>query len=108
MTKKSFAYADVLLTQLSFILEINEANWYWFALTYNNVGLYGFDGMWNKLQSRQYCERIMPLFGVKTVEELINLIKKHPVEREYRYSNLIYTIPSIPYQFKEYAIASLK
>ena len=108
LNKKSFAYADVLLTQLSFALEINEANWYWFALTYNNVGLYGFDGMWNKLQSRRYCERIMPLFGVKTVEELIDVIKKHPVEREYRYNNLIYTIPSIPWQFKGNVIASLK
>ena len=108
LTKKSFAYADVLLTQLSFVLEVNEANCYWFALTYNNVGLYGFDGMWNKLQSREYCERIMPLFGVKTVEKIKKKKKKHPVDRDYRYSNLIYTIPSIPWQFKENVIASLK
>jgi len=74
--KKSFAYADVLLTQLSIALNISDSGWYWFALTYNNVGWNGYDGMWNKLQSREYCIKVLPLFGVDSVEKLIDLIKK--------------------------------
>lgn len=107
INKKSFAYADVLLTQLSFALNINDGGWKWFALTYNNVGWNGYDGMWNKLQSRDYCEKILPLFGVKSVEKLIEVIKLHPVSREYSYSGILSKIPSIPFQFKENSIASL-
>ena len=108
INKKTFSYADVLLTQLSFALEINDADWRWFALTYNNVGMYGFDGMWNKLQSKEYCNKILSLFGVDTVEKLIEVIKQHPVPREYCYPAMYLKIPSIPVQFKENGIAALK
>ena len=70
--------------------------------------MYGYDGMWNKLQSRQYCEKVMPLFGVTSVEQLITMIKTHSVAREYSYPGLFTRIPSIPWQFKENEIASLK
>lgn len=108
INKKTFAFADVLLTQLSFAFDINEVGFYWFAQTYNNVDIYGYDGMWNKLQSRQYCEKVMPLFGVTSVEQLITMIKTHSVTREYYYPGLFTRIPSIPWQFKENEIASLK
>ena len=108
INKKSFAYADVLLTQLSFALEIDDSGRYWFALTYNNAGMYGFDGMWNKLQSKGFCEKILPLFGVDSIEKLIDVIKKHPVPREYCHSGMYLKIPSIPIHFKENGIASLK
>jgi hypothetical protein len=108
INKKTFSYADVLITQLSFALEINEADWYWFAITYNNLGMYGFEGMWNKLQSREYCNKLLPLFGVDTVDKLIEVIKQHPVPREYCYPGMYLKIPSIPTQFKENEIASLR
>ena len=109
INKKTFAYADVLLTQISFALNVSDSNWYWFASTYNNVSMFGgYDGMWNKLQSREYCKKILPLFGVDSVERLIEIVKEHPVPREYSYSGIPSTIPSIPFQFKGNEIASLR
>ena len=67
----------------------------------NKVDMYGYDGMWNKLQSRHYCEKVMPLFGVTSVEQLITMVKTHSVSREYSYPGLFTKIPSIPWQFKK-------
>ena len=93
-------YFDELLARIRDIRSSEKVFW-------RNVDMYGYDGMWNKLQSRQYCEKVMPLFGVTSVEQLITMIMTHSVPREYSYPGLFIKIPSIPWQFKDNGIASL-
>jgi hypothetical protein len=33
--------------------------------------------MWQKLKSKSYCEKILPLFGVKNIEELKQAIERN-------------------------------
>ena len=38
------------------------------------------------MKSKQYCEKIMLLFGLSTIDELRNVISKSMQERDMRYS----------------------
>ena len=109
LTKENFVQTDIILSQLSFALQIsklvkNTRDPGWFPLSYvyskNPITL------WTKLLSKKYCQKILPLFGVKTIEELIQTIKEHPVNANYRY-NSWYSIPDIPLKFEDHDIASL-
>ena len=72
-TKRSMAEADLLLFQLGRILTVTQKReYFWFPLTYNCPEL--VKSMWQKLYSKSYCKKIMPLFGVKTIEDLKALI----------------------------------
>lgn len=105
--KKTFAYTDILLTQLSVIFDIKYYDFYWFAISYNNISWYESDLMWTKLQSKKYCEKIFKLFNVSTIEDLKKLISEHPVPKEYGYNYGFSKIPSIPYNFKGIEIGEL-
>ena len=63
--------------------------------------------MWIKLSSKKYCQKILPLFGVNTIDEFKQLIKDNPVKERYGYSNSWTCIPRIPLGFRDYEIASL-
>ncbi len=43
------------------------------------------DSMWRRLTSKLFCERIMPVFGVKSIGELKERISKCVYDREYHY-----------------------
>lgn len=45
------------------------------------------DSIWKRLKSRQFCESIMPVFGVKTVDKLKEVISKCIYDRSVCYSN---------------------
>lgn len=109
ITKESFVHTDIILSQLSFALQTSKLvrNTYdpgWFPLSYvyskNSISL------WTKLPSKKYCQKILPLFGVNTIEELIQTIKEHPVNANYRYPDR-YGIPDIPLKIENYDIASI-
>lgn len=38
--------------------------------------------MWQKLKSKAYCDKILPLFGVKTIEELKDSIGRNTADRD--------------------------
>lgn len=106
ITKEYFAQTDIILSQLSFALKILNYNGYgWFAASY--VYSKEFDNIWIRLSSRKYCQKILPLFGVKTIEELKKLIEDNPVIGGFGYQGAWNYIPRIPQRLMQYEIASL-
>lgn len=93
ISKNSFAEADVFLTQMSFALGVAKDGFYWFAQSY--VHLDYSEKMWAKLQSRSFCEKLLPLFGVKTIQEMKNVLLTRPVSSEYKYNETWYCVPGI-------------
>jgi len=94
ITKASLATSDVVLFQLSQVFELVDTNpCYWFPVVYYAVDIP--QAIWLKLQSRSYCEKIMPLFGVSTIDELKGKISKCKVINSFQYSYLMEAAPSI-------------
>ena len=106
ITKQSFSETDIFLTQMSFALKQTYYKRYWFALSY--IYTDNPDNLWIRLSSREYCEKILPLFGVSSINELKKVIAANPVELNYGYPNDWKSISPIPLQIGDYRIASLK
>lgn len=95
-TKNSLAEADLLLYQLYKclkVVKIGEWREYWFPTCY----IYFDDNytQWIRLKSQKYCEKIMPLFGVSSIEELKNVIKDCTIERDMNYKGGFNCAPAI-------------
>jgi len=85
LTKESISNADLVLYQLAQSLDIEGVGairWYPISYIYHEGG----QPMWQKLRSKKFCEKIMPLFGAKTIEELKKLISKNVYENGMSYS----------------------
>lgn len=107
LTQEYYAQTDIIISQLSFALRTSEIKeWGWFALSY--VYSKNRDDIWIRLSSKRYCTKILPLFGVNTIEELKLLIKNNPVKEQFGYQDDWHSIPQIPLQIREYEIASLE
>lgn len=106
ITKENFAETDIFISQMSFALNIQRNDFYWFAYSY--IYSQNPDNIWIRLSSRSYCEKLFPLFGVKTLEELKEIIKKTKVPSEYRYNSAWSKIPDIPFIIRNYEIGSLE
>lgn len=94
LTKQSISNADIVLYQLGSILMPPEGlPSSWFPTTYifhENEQL-----IWKKLCSRSYCFKIAPLFGVKTVEEIKELIIMSKRNRRIGYNRAFDNAPEI-------------
>jgi len=106
ITKKSFAETDIFLTQMSFALNQTYHEKHWFALSY--IYADNPENIWVRLSSKEYCEKILPLFGVSSIDELKKVIATNPVTPNYCYPNDSDSIPPIPLQIGNNEIASLK
>ena len=106
ITKESFAETDIFLTQMSFALKISDYERYWFALSY--IYADNPENLWVRLSSKEYCEKILPLFGASSIDELKKIIAANPVTPTCRYPNAWDSIPPIPLQIGNYEIASLR
>lgn len=87
LTKESMSTADVVLYQMSYLLAATDESNYWFPTSY----VYKSHApIWRRLKSRKYCDKILPLFGLNTIEELKKLLSEHPdpntPQRQFRYS----------------------
>lgn len=105
ITKESFSETDIFLCQMSFSLKIRQANSYWFPLTY--IYADNLNNIWIKLSSRQYCKKILPLFGVETIDELKKIIQENPVKDGYGFQSAWYPVPKIPLKIGDDDFASL-
>lgn len=106
LTKDSIANADIVLYQMSCILELTKDDrWHWFPI------LYPYSRwpqpIWQKLESISYCEKIMPLFGVSSVSALKEKINNAKFGENIRYSNLFDCAPTIYNSIKIENIATL-
>ena len=88
LTVKSISNADIVLYQLSRIL-FNKNDiihpFYWFPNSY--VYHSGKQEIWQRMASQSYCRKISFLFGVKTIQEIKNLVDIQIPYREASYSN---------------------
>lgn len=106
ITTEYFAQTDIILSQLSFALKIVNYNGCgWFAASY--VYSKDYDNIWIRLSSKKYCQKILPLFGVNTIEELKRIIEDNPVKGGFGYPGSWNYIPRIPQRLGQYEIASL-
>ena len=88
LTKQSIANADLVLYQVGQVLKITSGHkTYWFPTTYIYLHNMFYQEMWTKLCSKEYCLKIAPLFGVKTIEELKTLISSTNFPTDFGYSN---------------------
>ena len=87
-TAKNMANADLFLYQVYNALELDNLTRLcaWFPTLYIYAEQY--DSMWKHLVSKRYCEKIMPIFGVKSVDELKDRISKCVYDRDYHYSGV--------------------
>jgi len=107
LTKRSIANADLVLYQLSRILDIPDGDrGYWFPTTfvYHNEPQI----MWQKLKSKAYCEKIAPLFGVSTASALKNVIPKERIANSASYPYSFNDAQEILDSIKWDEIATLK
>lgn len=101
----TFPQTDVFICQLSFIFKHARSFKPWFPYTY--IYLQEAENMWVELTSRKYCEKILPLFGVNTTEELKKIIEAHPVSPNYGYQNSWESVLPIPLEIQGYEFCSL-
>ncbi len=83
---KAMANADLFLYQVYNGLDLDKLNSWgaWFPSLYAYAEEY--DSMWKKLLSKQFCYKIMPVFGVQSIEDLKCRIAKCVINRDYHYS----------------------
>lgn len=85
---KALANADLFLYQVyngMGLYDITSEWGAWFPTLYIYADQY--DSIWKKLVSKRFCKKIMPLFGVETIEELKVIISKCIPDRAYRYES---------------------
>ena len=96
-TKTAIAEADLFLYQVhnAYDLAENEQSWTpcWFPTCY--VYVENALNEWEKMKSRKYCEKMMVLFGVGSIDELKTVIKKCTFNNEMRYLGSLEAAPAI-------------
>jgi hypothetical protein len=107
ITKQSLCNADVLLCQLSLVFDLianeNIYQSYWFPISY----IYGeqLETLWIKLKSKKYCQKLLPMFGVDTIDDFKVLVKNSPKEINEKFGYK--TVPTISSTIRIDDIASL-
>lgn len=97
-TGEAIAEADLFLYQVKNAFELveEENGWRetcWFPTCY--VYCKTPPTEWKKMKSRKFCQKLYPLFGVSTVEELKAAVSKCTGDREMRYSGSFDSAPAI-------------
>ena len=85
---RAMANADLFLYQVYNGLDLGSLTQWsrWFPTLYIYADEY--DSMWKKLKSKRFCEKILPIFGAQTIDELKKRIEKCTPDRNYRYSGV--------------------
>lgn len=88
---ESMAEADLFLYQVYNALGLEELSWHgfgWFPTCYIYSNRYS-SPFWCRLKSKRFCNKIMPLFGVKNIDELKEAISKCTLDRDYHYRDAL-------------------
>ncbi len=92
ITKNSLANADIVLFQMFSVLGLEDEPPFWFPVLYYHIE---YQLIWQKLKSKAYCEKIMPLFGVKNIEELKQAIERNTANRDMHHRGAFTSAPII-------------
>lgn len=85
LTKESISNADLILYQMGQPLGLEDNRWnYWFPTAY--CYHQNEQEIWRRMKSEEYCQKIMPLFGVTTIEALKEKVQQSPLDGKMRYS----------------------
>lgn len=93
LTRQTISNADIVLCQLYPIFDLkSKGNYYWFPTTY----IYNDNNqiIWKKMKSIKQCNKVKLLFGVSTIDELKECVKKSTPEKS-GYQRSLKDIPSI-------------
>lgn len=94
LTKESLSNADLVLYQLGQIfLPEGSPPIYWFPTTY--IYLEGVQDLWIRLKSKEFCNKVFPLFGVDSIANLCEKVKLSINDSRMRYSNSFDYAPGI-------------
>ncbi len=105
ITTETLSKTDIILYQLSEFYDLKcDGTNIWFPTSY----IYFKEGrsMWVRLKSRKYCEKILPLFGVSTVDEMKERIIENDSQR-IGYNGSFDTAPQIKGVISPEDIASI-
>lgn len=105
ITKSTLANADVVLYQMFQALGLEDDFSYWFPVIYYHC-LHN-QPMWYKLKSKNYCEKIMPLFGARTLNELKTTISNCKTDRGISHNGAFESAPTILNSIKLEEIGSI-
>ncbi len=84
LTKTTLSNADIVLYQLGELLKIkNSRSKHWFPISY--IYHEQIQPIWQKLESMAYCKKILPLFGVKSIDDLKFLINEYQQDETVMY-----------------------
>ena len=85
LTKETISNADLVLYQMGQPLGLEGDMWNcWFPMTY--CYHQNEQELWRRMKSKEHCHKIMPLFGVATIEELKEKVQKSPLNGKMCYS----------------------
>lgn len=106
LTKETLSNADLVLYQLYPLFDLKtNGNGAWFPLTY--VYYNKKQEIWQKMKSRQHCEKIKLLFGVSSIGELKDKVAKSLVEKGMKYSEYFESPLSISSNIRSEEVGSL-
>ena len=86
-TTSSLAESDLFLFQVYKAFNLEELSWHgfgWFPTCYIYANRYS-SPMWVRLKSKRFCEKIMSLFGVMSIDKLKEAIAKCTLDKDYHY-----------------------
>lgn len=97
-TGEAIAEADLFLYQVcnAYDLAENEQSWhsaYWFPTCYIYVKNMPIE--WSRMKSRRYCEKMMVLFGVDSLDDLKAVVRKCSFDDTMKYSGSWNAAPAI-------------
>ena len=97
-TGEAIAEADLFLYQVcnAYELSENEQSWhkaYWFPTCYVYVKNMPIE--WEKMKSRKYCNKMMVLFGVDSLDDLKKVVSKCTFDSMMKYSGSWHAAPAI-------------
>lgn len=111
-TKKTIAEADLFLYQVYSTLDIKisaTSGWrsYWFPTLYVYTDPYNRMGIWSRLRSKRFAQKMCELIGVESIEELKKRVENCKTDRDMRYNNSFDFAPAITAYIKPEEIATL-
>lgn len=97
-TRKAIAEADLFLYQVCNAYDLagsekrgNEANWFPTCYIYADY----MPDEWSRMKSRRYCEKMMVLFGVDSLDKLKEVVKRCTYDDTMKYSGSWDAAPAI-------------
>ena len=89
ITQYSMANADVVLYQLSQVYEFEGDIEHdrWFPLLYCYQEDYAQQLVWTRMMSKRHCQKLFPLFGVESIEQLKTAVERNKPNLRMRHPN---------------------